>query len=271
MCRLFAFRSSVAGRVHEALVEEQNSLQVQSNEHKDGWGIAFYEGPCLEVARGLGPAHADPEFRRVSQHLSSQAVLAHVRLASVGSVTLPNAHPFQFERWTFAHNGTLSHFETHRAAIEALIAPKFLPHIRGETDSERCFYVFLTRLQCLPGGLERPTAQSVSSALAGTMQEVSSLVDSSAQEPSSLNFVVTNGEVMAASRRNRPLFFSEWKKKRETPHLEPTSGTPLRQFIVSSEKTSSQDHWHEISQDEIVSVNQALVFHRGTLSQWLAG
>src|SRR5687768_4779950 len=133
MCRLFGFRSNTPARVHEALVHEANSLRVQSREHKDGWGIASYNAQYLpEVARGTGPAHQDPEFDRVSSLVSSHAVIAHVRLASVGPVKLENAHPFTYGAWTFAHNGTLQRFEQHREAIEALIDPDLRALISGE-------------------------------------------------------------------------------------------------------------------------------------------
>ncbi len=129
MCRLFGFRSAASERVHDALVLERNSLRQQSLEHPDGWGIASWQdGGLPQVARGLGAAHLDPEFERVSSAVQARTVLAHLRLASVGSVKLDNAHPFTHGRWAFAHNGTLHGFDRHRAAIEALIAPA-LPNL----------------------------------------------------------------------------------------------------------------------------------------------
>ena len=95
MCRLFGFRSAVPAAVHTALVTEKNSLVIQSREHKDGWGIAAYGlEPRPTVAHGVGPAHSDPDFHRVSSLVSSHTVVAHVRLASVGAVELRNSHPF---------------------------------------------------------------------------------------------------------------------------------------------------------------------------------
>src|SRR5436190_15778595 len=137
MCRLFGFRSNQPARVHRSLVAEKNSLLQQSREHKDGWGIAYYgDRPAPEVAHGLGPAHADPEFERVSGLVSSHAVLAHVRLKSVGEVAVRNAHPFLRGRWAFAHNGTVRDFDKHREAREALISTEPRPHLKGATDSD---------------------------------------------------------------------------------------------------------------------------------------
>src|SRR5258706_7228316 len=147
MCRLFGFRSNVPERVHFSLVAEKNSLKAQSVEHKDGWGIAYYDGgQAPEVVKGLGPAHSDPEFERVSNLLSSNAVLAHVRLASIRAVHLRNAHPFLHGRWAFAHNGTVANFLKRQTELEARISPEYRAPIRGETDSQRCFYLFLTQL-----------------------------------------------------------------------------------------------------------------------------
>ena len=118
MCRLFGFRSLQRAAVHGSLVTERNSLREQSRKHKDGWGIASYvrDGPP-EVAHGLGPAHQDPEFERVSGLLSASTVLAHIRLATVGAVTRENAHPFVSGRWAFAHNGTLCGFARQRERL----------------------------------------------------------------------------------------------------------------------------------------------------------
>jgi len=74
MCRLFGFRSNTAAWVHRSLLTEKNSLRTQSIEHPDGWGIAYYRDRMVpEVAHGVGPAHSDPEFERVSNLLSSHA------------------------------------------------------------------------------------------------------------------------------------------------------------------------------------------------------
>src|SRR3954465_1411946 len=114
MCRLFGFRSSRKDTVHTSLLTERNSLRVQSREHKDGWGISYYPPTGdPQLAHGVGPAHSDPEFERVSSFVNSHSVIAHVRLASVGAIHLRNAHPFAHRQWSFAHNGTLRNFARH--------------------------------------------------------------------------------------------------------------------------------------------------------------
>jgi glutamine amidotransferase len=84
----------------------------QTGPHRDGWGIAFYEG------KGLRSFH-DPEpsaHSRIAQLLrkypiKSHVVVSHIRQANVGQIALENTHPFSRELWgqywTFAHNGQL--------------------------------------------------------------------------------------------------------------------------------------------------------------------
>ncbi|QRK05739.1 class II glutamine amidotransferase [Archangium violaceum] len=270
MCRLFGFRSSVPAAVHPSLVTEKNSLLQQSREHKDGWGIASYEAEQPLVAHGLGPAYCDPDFERVSSRVSSRTVVAHLRLASVGAVEKRNAHPFNYGRWCFVHNGTVSNFARHRATVESLIRPELLANIRGATDSERCFYLFLTRLEKRQS-LEGPASvETVAFALAETMELVSAITDEPGQAPqerSSMNFLVTNGDVMVATRRNRTLFLSDTAPETgKRPHRlhggPPKPGTQLEQFVLASEQLSGEDHWHVIDEEDIVGVDSGLVLHR---------
>jgi len=260
VCRLFGFRSNQPARVHRSLVAEKNSLLQQSREHKDGWGIAYYgDRPEPEVAHGLGPAHADPDFDRVSGLVSSHAVLAHVRLKSVGEVAVRNAHPFLRGRWAFAHNGTVRDFERHREAMERLIAPELLAGLQGETDSERCFLIFLTELRGRSG------IDAVAGALARTMAAVSRLTDRDDQEkPTSMNFMVTDGELLVATRRHRTLFVSEGRARGEggLSHPPPEDGARLTQLVIASEELSSESHWHQVAEDELVGVDGAMVFRR---------
>src|SRR5206468_12032321 len=99
------------------------------------------------VVRGLSPAHGDLQFERLSHFVTARTVVAHVRKASVGAIAMQNTHPFQRGPWLFAHNGTLPDWEKVREPLEELIDPSLRSELRGETDSERCFLLFLTRLR----------------------------------------------------------------------------------------------------------------------------
>ena len=203
MCRLFAQRADPDFDYCQPLCGAPNALRFQSHRHPHGWGIGWYLGRVPTVRKGLLPAHADRAFVEAARAARSHLVLAHVREASVGEVAPENTHPFAAGPWLFAHNGTVARFRSSaplRAALERLIHPRLRRRIRGQTDSERCFYLFLTRL-----GRRRPDLESVREALAGTVEAVARLADRGAARPSTLNFLVSDGRVLAACRHGKAL------------------------------------------------------------------
>jgi glutamine amidotransferase len=260
----------VPAAVHTALVTEKNSLVIQSREHKDGWGIAAYGAErSPTVAHGVGPAHSDPDFHRVSSLVSSHTVVAHVRQASVGAVELRNSHPFLYGRWSFVHNGTLKNFERHRSAVESLIRSDLLTNIRGTTDSERCFHLFLTRLssRC---PIDAPVRlEDVARAVAETMELVAAITDEPGQDRSAMNFLVTDGEVMVASRRNRTLFLSDGRRSTSSKAAERIQhGTQLDQLLIASEVLcGNHTAWNEVPQEEVIGVDGRLVLHRWRIAE----
>lgn len=80
--------------------------------HKDGWGIAFYEGKGVRCFHDPEPS-IDSEIARLVREypIKSKVVISHIRQANVGDICLENTHPFTRElwgrTWTFAHNGQL--------------------------------------------------------------------------------------------------------------------------------------------------------------------
>jgi glutamine amidotransferase len=179
---------------------------VQSREHPDGWGVGWYEDGIPRVVRSLTPAHGDADFEQLSQFVSAQTVVAHVRKASVGRVAEENTHPFQRGPWLFAHNGTIPDWERVRAPLEALIAPSLRRDLRGDTDSERCFLLFLSRLQrhCDP---DRADVGSAAAALAETLALVREISEQG-ERKASTTFLATDGRLLLASRRGRTLYLS---------------------------------------------------------------
>lgn len=206
MCRLFGSRTRASSAVSHELFHGANALRVQSREHPDGWGLGWYENGVPRVVRSLTPAHGDQDFEKLSQFVAAQTVIAHVRKASVGRVAPENTHPFQRGPWLFAHNGTLPNWEAGRARLEERIDPSLRAQLHGETDSERCFLLFLSRLRrrC---DLERADLDSAVAALAETVAQVREVLEP-AEKPASTTFLLTDGRLLLACRRGRTLFLS---------------------------------------------------------------
>jgi glutamine amidotransferase len=246
MCRLYGQRSRTSASAAEPLCSSHNALRFQSHAHPHGWGVGWWEGGRPRVERGLLPAHADQAFCDASHRAHSQVVLAHVRDASVGPVTAANTHPFTQGPWVFAHNGTVARYKRSsrlRARLEEEIAPALRPLLQGDTDSERCFLLFLTRVQALRAEA-RPALDQVRRALAETTALVAALADAGAARPSSLNFLVSDGRLLLGTRRGRSL---HW--------LQETG--PKARLVIASEPIGS-GKWVEVPEGGYVGVGPGL-------------
>jgi glutamine amidotransferase len=111
--------------------------------HRDGWGIAFYEGKgCRLFHDPL--SSVDSEIARFIKRYSikSKIVLSHVRKANRGKVSLANTHPFTRElwgsSWVFAHNGQLKGIKKNQLKY-------YIPI--GTTDSEHAFCWMLDKIR----------------------------------------------------------------------------------------------------------------------------
>jgi glutamine amidotransferase len=275
MCRLFGFRSTVPSQVHRSLLLETNALQQQSLDHPDGWGLAYYVGGQPQVARGLASAYHDKDFENLCEFVSSQTVVAHVRKASVGELSIENTHPFEHGPWIMAHNGTIPDFESVRPVMEAGIAPHYRAGIDGDTDSERLFGLFMTRLsaRCSPHSPD-VTLTDVFAALENTILDVVGMCAPSGGDPS-LNLVVTNGSLMAAFRHGRSLYFSTHKERcperASCPAFAPCCETPVsigqrvNHLVVASEKIGGPAVWQELPENDLLGVDGAMSLRRRSL------
>lgn len=112
--------------------------------HRDGWGIAFYEGKGARCFHDPNPSVDSRIAKLVKEHpIKSHVVISHIRQANVGDICLENTHPFQRElwgcTWTFAHNGQL----------DKALFDKTLGVYRpvGTTDSEYAFCWLLGKIR----------------------------------------------------------------------------------------------------------------------------
>ena len=106
----------------------------ETGPHKDGWGVAFYEGKGVRMFHDPEPCATSPIADFVSKlPIKSKNAICHIRQANVGNINLANTHPFTRELWgrywVFAHNGQLPNFSRRTGIYEAV----------GDTDSEELF------------------------------------------------------------------------------------------------------------------------------------
>ncbi|MEW5009189.1 MAG: class II glutamine amidotransferase [Cycloclasticus sp.] len=142
MCELLGMSANVPTDIcfsFSGLVKRGGDTGV----HRDGWGIAFYEGKGYRSFHDP-IASVDSEVAKFIQSYSikSSQVICHIRKANRGRVSLENTHPFSRElwgqMWSFAHNGQLK-------GIKKKQLLNYLPV--GSTDSEHAFCWVLGRLR----------------------------------------------------------------------------------------------------------------------------
>ena len=180
MCQLLGLNANTPTDVMFSFT----GFATRAEEHKDGFGIAFFEGAGVRLMVDAQSARHSPVARMVSQYpIKSPTIVAHIRKATQGSVTLANTHPFVRELWgrywVFAHNGDLKGF-----------APRLHGAFRpvGETDSERAFCWLMQEL-----AKAHASVPSIAE-LTATLRELAPLPAAHG----SFNFLLSNGQALWA-------------------------------------------------------------------------
>lgn len=115
----------------------------RTGEHRDGWGIAFYEGrACRTFHDPMASCESEIATLVQSHSVKSLNVICHIRKATNGRVCLANTHPFTRElwgrSWAFAHNGRLHGIKKWPLEFYRPI---------GTTDSEHAFCWLLGQIR----------------------------------------------------------------------------------------------------------------------------
>ena len=272
MCRLFGFRSVIQSQVHRSLMDADNALGVQSNEHPDGWGVAFYVDGSPHITRSPTTALDCALFQRVSGVVASETVLAHVRKKTVGELSVLNCHPFQYGKWIMAHNGDIRDFPTRRAELVQRIAPRLRRYVLGDTDSEVLFFLFLTHLAQQGPLQSRLGVEETSAALRNALGEVRSICDRGTEDNASLlTTIVTDGTTMVAAEGGKQLYWSTYKTRcgdRSTcPSLSdeceaPTKTGYVNHLVFSSERIEGENIWMPMESGEMIGVDWRMKLQR---------
>jgi glutamine amidotransferase len=180
MCQLLGMNANTPTDVMFSFT----GLACRADEHKDGFGIAFFEDKGLRHFIDHHGARHSPVADLVKRYpIKSDNVIAHIRKATQGRVALENTHPFVRELWgrywVFAHNGNLEGFAPR---LHAAFKPV------GSTDSERAFCWLMQELAKSHAGV--PTVHELSRTLAELLPVVAGY--------GSFNLLLSNGQALWA-------------------------------------------------------------------------
>ncbi|HYO93401.1 MAG TPA: class II glutamine amidotransferase [Polyangiaceae bacterium] len=221
MARMFGFignRSDLGARVLKSNAE---LLRVRRKAGEPlGWGIGFYQAGEILLRRRPIDDREEIDLTEAAEDIRTDVLVGHVRRASIGALRTENTHPFRYRSWVFAQTGTIGGFEQLR---ERLLAsqPEFLRrNVRGETDSECFFYLFLSFLHDA-GHLSEAhvDAAHVVAALRASISLVDRLSAEEGQERNAGNILVTDGESMVAVHRSGAMCYRVLRGKFDIEHL----------------------------------------------------
>ncbi len=231
----------------------------RTDHHADGWGIAFFEGGRDGKHQGLRhfvdhlPASESPVAELVRRYpVKSENVIAHIRKATQGEVSLANCHPFVRELWghywVFAHNGDLKDFHPR-------LHGSF--HPVGTTDSERAFCYILQELAKSHAGLPSIAELTL------TLRELAAAI----APHGTFNFLLSNGRALWAHAstslhyvlRQHPFTHAHLSDDDMAVNFAELATPQDRVAVVVTQPLTTDEAW------EKMHAGQLLVFTQGAL------
>jgi glutamine amidotransferase len=283
MCR-FTLYLGPSIRLSTLLIEPAHSLIHQSFRaaereeplNGDGFGIGWYS-PRLSnepaVFYSVSPAWNNRNLRSIARVVASPCVLAHVRAATEGSeVHESNCHPFNFGRHLLMHNGSIGAFQRVRRRLVANLSDEAYSVIRGSTDTEHLFAVFVDELlkrgDPVDEAIDRPGgAARLAEHLAATLARVLAVVNAvNPGAPCFLNVAVSDGVHAAVSRFTSDSSSSPDSLYTLHDRIYPTTSQEFAAreaedegdaVVVSSERLTADPGWRAVPPNHIVAFSRA--------------
>jgi glutamine amidotransferase len=203
MARLFGIIGNRADLMSRVFSVEGASLKTKAAGVPLGWGLGFYQGGEVLIRRRPIDERQELDVAALVSDVRADVAIGHVRQATVGILRTENTHPFRYREWLFAQTGTVYDFERMRESLLARI-PEFLRGgIKGETDAEVVFHLFLSFLH-VAGllGDGRVESGPIHDAIRSTLAVIDRTTVELGARPANLNIMVSNGELVVAVHRS---------------------------------------------------------------------
>jgi predicted glutamine amidotransferase len=266
MARMFGLignRSDLAGRLLRA---SSSSLQARPAPGSPvGWGVGFFQTGEVLLQRRPSDSRRVVDLTEGLIDVRTDALIAHVRMPHVGSLRTENTQPFRYRSWLFAQTGTVNGFAR---LGERLLAsqPDFLRrNVRGETDAELCFYLFLSFLHD-SGQLDAPRVDPnrAAEALRSSAALVDRLSAEEGYEANTGDVMVCNGEHLLALHRSGEMAYQEVVGRRGVEELigadsrDPpiTNAEQTRYTLIASGIGTAPSGWTMVHNRVIVSLTR---------------
>lgn len=239
------------------LFDSRLRLDMRNPINGDGFGVGYYSSthqPC--IFKAITPAWNNVNLNNLSQCTESHLVFGHVRASTQGVLSETNCHPFSHGKIMFMHNGGISSFNLIKKKLINHIEDEFFLIIQGSTDSECCFALFLDTLYKMgynPSDCSTVYTHTVlRKAALKTIEYIKDWQVAVTDEPSLLNFAITDGELVVVSRYIT-------SKTDEAASLHFSTGLRFFEYEPGHFKMERLNR----SQDVIFVASEPLTFERG--------
>lgn len=217
MCRFVIYKGTSPVQLSHLLTRPCHSIINQAFDSRlrldsrrpmngDGFGVGWYDSvydeelgcqPCIFTS--VTPAWNNANLTRLAEKIKSPLVFAHVRATTEGSLSLDNCHPFVYGKLMFMHNGSIGEFQRLKRKLQSTIPDFAFNAVHGNTDSEWAFALFLSQLP--DPGANSFTPDILRKAMLATIATLNEFAEQAGiNEPSLMNFCVTDGESVVATR-----------------------------------------------------------------------
>ena len=241
MCQLLGMNANTPTDVMFSFT----GLATRADEHKDGFGIAFFEDRGLRLFVDHSSARESPIAELVKRYpIKSGNVIAHIRKATQGRVALQNTHPYMRELWgrywVLAHNGDLKNFHPR---LHGAFRPV------GDTDSERALCWLMQELAKAHAAV--PTVAE----LTRTLAELLPL----AAAHGAFNLLLSNGQALWAHgstrlhwlQRAHPFSHARLADEDLSVDFAALTTPTDRVVVVATEPLTAGEAWHAMVPGEL--------------------
>ncbi|KAI5290446.1 hypothetical protein KEM52_000443, partial [Ascosphaera acerosa] len=302
-------------RLSKLVTEPTHSILKQSYDSRlrldrrrpvngDGFGIGFYTAreldlgaePCIFTS--ILPAWNNENIERLAAKTRSALVFAHVRATTEGSLAENNCHPFQHGTLMWMHNGGVGAWRHVKRQLGAALSDRWYLGVKGGTDSEWAFALFLELLES-EGGVDPSAApaggfppallrRTMTRTIARINEFIANVPEdqraamSPAERTSLLNFAVTDGHSVICTRyvgsktdEAASLYFSSGTKWVEGSipgrfKMERHDKGADIVLVASEPLTFERHNWVTVPTNSVLTIhNQTVLIHPIVDEYWL--
>ncbi|THH33999.1 hypothetical protein EUX98_g139 [Antrodiella citrinella] len=223
MCRFVIYKGTAPVQLSHLLTRPCHSIINQAFDSRlrldrrrpingDGFGVdlGWYDStydeelgvqPCIFTS--VTPAWNNVNLTRLTEKIKSPLVFAHVRATTAGSLSLDNCHPWQFGKiMVSTHHRIHGCLALMSYSVYAQWRYLRIPEDKEKTAVQDSQWAFALLLSKLPDpNASKFSTEILRQAMLETIADINEMTEAvNATEPSLMNFCVTDGESVIATR-----------------------------------------------------------------------